>query len=149
MAKPKKDIAAQASAIIAKLDEPEEELSILEVQNLMEERDRAAQPIKPVPVAEYLEAALPVVPGLHALDSAPVNSKIVVVEQGAVLATPSDGPVLLPKTDRAHKLPEGAKITKTHAGFRAEQLSAVIDRPVMLYATAGEAIDGFLAHFHV
>ena len=143
MTKPKK---LSASAIIAKLDEPEE-MTELEVQHLLEERDRGGKPA-PVPVAEYLEAALPPVPpALHALDMAPVNSKIVVVETGAVLARP-DAVTLLPKSDPASTLPVGAKILKTPTGYVSEQLSPTVDHPLLLTASAAEAITMFVGHFH-
>lgn len=90
----------------------------------------------------------------HALDLAPINSKIVVVkregESGmiAVLATP-DGAHPLPKGDPAHRLPDGARIRKIAEGsFIAEQLSPAVDHPRLETVTASDAIGRFVDHFH-
>lgn len=95
---------------------------------------------------EPVAAAVPV--SLHALDTSPVNSKIVVTEQGAILATP-DFVGCLPEGDIAHALPEGARIQKIREGvFRSVQLDPAHVFDALLTGTATEAIDGFLAHFH-
>lgn len=96
-----------------------------------------------------LEAAAPL---SHPLDSAPVNSKIVLVRtEGvlkAVLATPDEISVLDP-SDPASKLPEGASIRKIGAGkFVAWQLSPAVDYPAYQSTSASEAIAGFVPHFH-
>lgn len=88
----------------------------------------------------------------HLLDIAPINSKIVVVQElggtRAVLATP-ERPLDLPAADPASKLPAGAVIHKVAEGkFEAHQLSPAIEYPVFTTATAGEAISGFVAYFH-
>lgn len=111
----------------------------------------------PIVMAEYLEAAMEPVAArvpdsLHALASAPVNSKIVVVLLGgkshAVLATP-DGAHELPVGDPAHRLPEGARIRKLEEGrYVSEQLSPVEDHPPLVTTTVEEAISGFIPHFH-
>lgn len=126
MTKPK----AQASAILAKLDEPHHEPP-------------------PIPVAEYLEAALT---PRHALETSPANSKIVVVlmdgKSHAVLATPA-GAHELPVGDAAHRLPEGARIRKLEEGrYVAEQMSPVEDHPPLVTDSVDAAIGGFIAHFH-
>lgn len=111
--------------------------------------------------AEYLEEAKAVVADLldqpfsdgpHALDSAPVNSKIVVVrldgKNKAVLAMPS-GTITLPVGDAAARLPEGARIAKVADGkFVSTQLSPAIDCPPLHTKTAIEAIVQFIPHFH-
>lgn len=88
----------------------------------------------------------------HQLDDAPIHSKIVKTLDGAWLARPDDqnGPLLLPKTDIASRLPDGARIQKMAEGkFRGQQLSpAGGPRPDLLALTAMEAIRGFVPHFH-
>lgn len=128
-------------------DEPSE----LEVQRMLEAEDRGELP---EPVAEG-PAIEPVSPpdGPHALENAPVNSKIVVVlgNEGktiAFLATP-DGVHALPPGDPAHSLPDGARIQKRAEGlFRAEQLSPAVDHEPKDFVTVRDAIVGFVAHFH-
>ena len=83
----------------------------------------------------------------HALDLAPVNSKIVVTEHGAVLAAP-DGLSLLAKSDPASKLPRGAKILKVaEARYVSTQLDAAL-HPDTTHATATDAIAAFFDDFH-
>lgn len=85
----------------------------------------------------------------HALDFAPVHSKIVVTTEGAVFATPN-GVSFLPKTDSAAKLPVGARIEKIAADqYRSQQLNATLARPATVHATAIEAIAAFVEHFHL
>lgn len=143
-------------------DEPPE----LEVQQLLESRDAeraAAEAVAAVvPVActrcggsgyEPEGASVPEPPhGPHALDSAPLNSKIVVVliagKSHAVLAT-HEGAKELPAGDIAHRLPEGARIFKqAEDQYRAEQLSPTVDHPPLVCTTAGECIARFVGHFH-
>ncbi len=84
----------------------------------------------------------------HALDRAPVNSKIVGTDRGTALATP-DGVTLLPKSDVAGMLPAGARIQKLGpTRFVATQLDPAIPYPEQEYATATAAILDFLPHFH-
>lgn len=84
----------------------------------------------------------------HALDEAPVNSKIVRTRESAVLATP-ERVVDLPKTDPASRLPEGARIAKrSEHRYEAEQLNAGVTLPMLVTTTAAEAIAGFVQHFH-
>lgn len=88
----------------------------------------------------------------HALDSAPVNSKIVVVlldgKSHAVLAGP-DGAKELPKGDPAHRLPEGARIRKIgEREFLAEQMSPAEDHAPITRETTMRAIADFIPHFH-
>jgi hypothetical protein len=92
--------------------------------------------------------ALPPSPPLHALDLAPVNSKIVATLGGAVLATP-ERVELLPPGDPAHRLPEGAKIQKVaeHV-YRASELRSFYGHDAKDYETATAAIQDFLTHFH-
>ena len=69
--------------------------------------------------AQHLTKDDPRVKQAHALDTAPTNSKIVVTDRGAVLATP-DVVKRLPDGDPAHKLPRNVKIHKLGTGhFRA------------------------------
>lgn len=194
---------ANPAAILSLLDAPHapsdagEELSELEVQQLLEHRDKEEAAMEPVAAgvpdslpktdAEYLregaeevavllgelapelvicshckgagflpatqESAPPLPTPLHALDSAPENSKIVVVlldgKSHAVLAGPS-GAKELPKDDVAHRLPEGARILKLTdgQGYEATQMSPTVDFPPLRTASAGEAIAQFIAHFH-
>lgn len=89
----------------------------------------------------------------HALDSAPINSKIVVVREAGVtsiiLALPSGEQVLLGGDDIAIQLPVGAKIQKTADGeFLASQLGGNEAHPALVTGTAHEAITGFVPHFH-
>lgn len=89
----------------------------------------------------------------HALDFAPVNTKIVVLlvannKRQAAMSGP-DGHIMLPDGDDAHKLPVGAKITKTgEHTYRSEQLDAVDERTQTVHDTAIEAIAAFTQHFH-
>lgn len=84
----------------------------------------------------------------HALDFAPVGSKIVVTNAGAVLATPDQSP-FLPDGDEAHKLPVGARIAKVAEGkFQSEQLNPSVDHASTIHASAVEAIGAFTAYFH-
>lgn len=104
---------------------------------------------EPEPVVAAMEPVAAAVPeSRHALDLAPVNSKIVVTEDGAVFVTPAEVRTL-PKDDPASKLPSGARILKLGEGsYRSVQLSPADDRPALLTASAHEAIAGFVAHFH-
>lgn len=102
--------------------------------------------------AEVTETAAPVIPS-HALDIAPINSKIVVVrDEGGrvpILAMPSGEQIILGGDDPAVKLPAGAKIQKTAEGeFLASQLGGSDVTASRVSATAYDAITGFLAHFH-
>lgn len=84
----------------------------------------------------------------HALDFAPVHSKLVKTDQGCVLAVP-EGARVLPPEDVANALPVGAKIFKAAEGqYVSEQLSPDVDRPKTIHATAIEAIAAFAAYFH-
>ena len=101
------------------------------------------------PVEAAMEPVAAAVPdSLHALDAAPVNSKLVKTDEGAFLATP-DSVTRLPDGDPAHKLPEGAKILKRAAdAYWSIQLSPAEDRPVLVTTTAMDAIAQFIPHFH-
>ena len=93
---------------------------------------------------EPVAAAVP--DRLHALGASPVNSKIVVIDEGAMLAT-GEGVTLLPPDDPASRLPRGARIQKTAEDeYVSSQLGDTA--PARISATAEEAIGGFLAHFH-
>lgn len=84
----------------------------------------------------------------HAMDFAPVHSKLVKTSEGAVMVTPADTGKYLPKGDIAHGLPTGAKIEKIAAeSYRSSQLDAQFDIPPTLHTTAIEAIEMFAAHF--
>lgn len=93
---------------------------------------------------EPVAAAVPA--GLHALDLAPVNSKIVVTEEGAMLATPQ-GVTVLDDADTASRLPDGARIRKTADGYIADQIGDNAT-PALVTTTADDAIDRFRFHFH-
>lgn len=173
MAKPKKDIAAKASEIIAKLDEvqpiapaeyleaapdPEPSAADAAAMAALLVEDPYDPPTSPCPhcagtgmVAVDRSPAIPEA-GPHLLDSAPVNSKIVVVlidsKSHAVLGTP-DGAKELPAGDPAHRLPEGARIRKLgEREFLAEQLNASEDHAPITRESAGRAIADFIPHFH-
>lgn len=64
----------------------------------------------------------------HALDLAPVHSKVVVVmvdgRPKAVIDTTTGHPTPLPDGDVAHKLPEGAKILKTTVAAHLRNLAS-------------------------
>lgn len=108
----------------------------------------------PPPILEPQPAPEPTVPEgpayePHALDLAPVNSKIVVVRDSgrtfALLATP-DGVSELPEGDPAHLLFEGARIQKLGESlFRSQPVSSetAVDSP-----TAHEALSTFMRHFY-
>lgn len=84
----------------------------------------------------------------HALDFAPVHSKLVKTDQGCVLAIP-EGARILPPEDIAQALPVGARIFKKAEGqYVSEQLSPDVDRPPTVHPTAVEAIGAFMAYFH-
>lgn len=108
----------------------------------------------PLAISDELDAvAPPTAPQpLHALDTAPPNSKVVVVlldsTRKAVLATP-DGVEPLSPDDPASKLPEGAVIQKVAEGkFISIQLNPSVDYPPLGTETAGEAIAAFVPYFH-
>jgi hypothetical protein len=145
-----------------------EEMSEKEVELLLEQRDKealqASEPAALLPVddadveaaaiaqrdehiASFCATELP-----HAIDLAPINSKIVVIlEQNvprAMIATPS-GVETLPEGDIAHKLPAGARIQKLAADrFEAMQLGATVVQPLLVTASGTEAIAAFIGHFH-
>lgn len=84
----------------------------------------------------------------HALDFAPLHSKIVKTDRGAVIVQPPDVPRLLPPGDLAHGLPVGAKIEKTAAdAYRSTQLDDQIGAPPTVHTSAIDAITAFEAHF--
>jgi hypothetical protein len=99
---------------------------------------------------EVVEATV----ALHELDEAPIGSKLVSTEQGVVLARPDGGEGkgserMLPRSDLAGRLPTGARIQKIGDGvYRAVQLDATVDHPALITATAIEAIQQFVPHFH-
>lgn len=125
-------------------------MAVLEGDDAIEEADAMVPALEP----ETVVVSPPQPAPRHALDDAPINSKIVVVKlhgntgNAAVLATP-DGAHQLPEGDPAHLLPDGARIRKVADDvFIAEQLSPVEDRPRLETASAGEAIARFIDHFH-
>lgn len=125
--------------------------------------DVVAEPVDvaPEPVAVVVEpvVAAPVIPEVVAsvvrpcaLDSAPVNSKIVVVivagKRVPVLMTP-DGEKAVTVDDLSYMLPEGARIRKVKENlFVATQLSPAEDHLDLKTVTAREAILEFNFHFH-
>lgn len=124
---------------------PADEMSDVEVQNALD-AERVGPPVvhDAVDAVPATKSALE----LHALDSAKVNSKIVVTRDAAVLATP-DGLIELPVGDPARKLREGARIQKMAEGvFVATQLNATEICPDKTYPTAAQAIEDFPHHFH-
>lgn len=106
-------------------------------------------PLGEVAPTQEVEAPPPVqLESSHALDAAPINSKIVVTEDGAVLALPDDFKVL-PPSDIASALPRGARIRKDgHRTYVATQLNATVSYPERTYGSASEAIQDFVVHFH-
>lgn len=161
-----KNAVVEAPVELDDLGEPE--MDVLEVERLLEQRDRdaaAAIEVKPLApldetspesalmaardehIAAFCAADLP-----HDLDLAPINSKIVVVlddnQPVAVLATPA-GTQPLDRADVATRLPVGARIFKADEGrYEATQLGATEPRPMLVAANAVEAIGKFIAHFH-
>lgn len=125
-----------------------EEMSELEVQQMMERLDREkAAASMPATVAPETVVAVEA-PAIHALDLAEVNSKIVVTEEGAFLATPA-GVTLLEKSDPASRLPRDARIRKVGDGeFLSTQMSATEVYPDRTDTTALGAIRAFVEHFH-
>lgn len=109
----------------------------------------AAPPLPPAAPQKPEQA--PALVFVHPLESAPLNSKIVVTAVGAVLAGPP-GHSMLGKQDPAQKLPEGAKITKMliegKVRYLSTQLSPVQDFPDKTYENVAEAISNFLQDFH-
>lgn len=85
----------------------------------------------------------------HALESAPVNSKLVVTVEGAVLVSPDSGePLVLVRPDPAAKLPVGAKITKVQSSEGETLYMAVLlncERPESptVHDSVLEAIENF------
>lgn len=133
-------------------DAGDPEPSLVDVERMLEERDFSGKPDAPLGAAPPIPEppAAPEIPAgeLHALDLAPLNSKIVVTEDGALLAG-SNGVSLLPKHDPASKLPRGARIQKLGTDrFVAVQLSATVTVADLETTTAAEAIRRFLPHFH-
>lgn len=143
------------------LSNGDEDFTDLQVQQMLEQQDKIGGDLQPLsPLLEAIEVIAPPVDPLapHALDAAPMNSKIVVVkdpESGAnvaMLATP-DGAKPLPPGDVAHRLPEGARIAKLpHRGdgvrYQGTQLSAVLDFPPLYDTSAAAMISRFVGHFH-
>lgn len=132
-----RDRAEVASQVLAPIDD--ENLSPLAEDALNAYRDEH--------IATFAAAELP-----HALDIADINSKIVVILEDnvpvAMMAAPS-GVERLPDGDIAHKLPAGARIQKLAADrFEAVQLGATVVQPLLVTATATEAIAQFVKHFH-
>ena len=87
------------------------------------------------------------------LETAPVGSKVVVVtpETGGRLAVfqTTNGEQPLAVLDLAHRLPVGAKVCKVMEGrFEAQQLNPSANRPALVTATAREAMEQFVSHFH-
>jgi len=116
-----------------------------------------APALAPVTVPVERETVIPTTEepiGRHVLDAASIGSKVVVVrvEGGATyarLADPATGIVTLPKSDPAAKLPAGARIVKSAEDlYVAVQMDPAEDYPPLVTKTAGEAIAGFVAHFH-
>lgn len=136
--------------VVVELDDAgDPEPSELEVEQMLERMDRqdaGLTPTKPELEPEPVVIADPGAP--HALDLAPVNSKIVVTEDGAMLATPA-GVSVLPKHDPASRLPKGARIIKGDpVTFIASQLSATVFVKPKNYRSAAEAIADFQGYFH-
>jgi hypothetical protein len=86
----------------------------------------------------------------HALDTAPVNSKIVVTTRPegpgriAVMATP-DGARLLPEGDAAHRLPIGTKVFKLDDGRFCVKLPAGFEAYAQTVFTCGQAAEAIAA----
>lgn len=144
------------------------EMGILDVEKMLEQRDReavAALEVKPLApldekspesalmnardehIASFCAAELP-----HDLDLAPVHSKIVVILDEnvpvAVLAGPA-GSVPLDKANVASRLPVGARIFKrAEDRYESTQLGASEPRPMLVTQNAVDAIGRFIAHFH-
>lgn len=127
-------------------------VSVLESEMGVVQGDDLTEPPIEAPAAPPEPEQPPAPPPGHALDLAPVNSKIVVTVEGAFLAGP-DGPVALEKTDPANRLPVGAKIIKTRDGFGivayvSTQLSPVQHSEPGVYPSTLQAIKAFVEHHH-
>lgn len=172
MAKNRNVVMTPEAPVVELDDAGHPEPSFKEVEDMLAARDRqaAAQsdapPLAPIddadlsPLAEdalnayrdqhiatFAAAELP-----HALDLADINAKIVVILEDnvpvAMMAAPS-GVDRLPDGDIAHRLPAGARIQKIAADrFEAIQLGATVQQPLLVTASATEAIAQFVAHFH-
>lgn len=100
-------------------------------------------PLEPLEAPEKPER-----PPMHPLEAAPVNSKIVVLVDGAVLSTP-DGQEPLSKRDPANRLPVGAKISKILTGkgetlYAAMQLNSKRPAQPSFHDSACEAIGQYM-----
>lgn len=79
----------------------------------------------------------------HALDDAPVNSKIIVLKKpdSAILATP-EKTARLPDGDPAHRLPEGVKIFKrSECLYDVSQIAITGDKVLFTADSALSAIE--------
>lgn len=139
------EAAADADATVA-IEGDDDTTEMIEVE------DNAGNAIPLAPIEDWININTEVIIERlsHALDLAPPNSKIVRTLEGAMLATP-DGVSLLPPGDPAHKLPEGARISKfEHADgvrYQSVQLGAAGYEPIW-DADASTAIEMFVARFH-
>ena len=152
----KKESAAVVDTFRPK-DELEELIEADEAPVFPMEQKRQAPPevLAPaVPILPLIDERKPVIlaePPCQ-LDTAPLNSKVVVVrlngKKRPVLMTPQ-GEVPLADNDLAWKLPEGGRVQKDGEGqFTAIQLdNNRPDKPLVL-TTAREAIARFHQHFH-
>lgn len=161
--KPKTAVATILDKPPEPVTESDAEPSELEVQQMLEARDRSNDPQGPLeapsepeqtPAVDEVARAEELAQRLlnecapHALDLAGISSKVVVTEEGAFLATPG-GVNKLPKSDAANKLPTGAKITKkAEMIYESWQLSPAEDHPAQTYESAREAIQNFINDFH-
>jgi hypothetical protein len=108
-----------------------------------------ASPPKPeLPVEAPKAPSKPERPPMHPLDAAPMNSKIVVLSDGAVLSTP-DGMTTLEKKDPANRLPTGAKISKVLSAegetlYAAMQLNSKHPDGPSFHGSAVEAIAQYM-----
>lgn len=117
-------------------DEP----SAVEVQQMLAALDgNEGAALPELPVVEKLDPGILAITDNHVLDTCPINSKIVVTDQGAVLATP-DLERLLPDGDLAHKLPEGTKIQKIAEGRFRGKLPIQFETPAIVAGSADTVI---------
>lgn len=82
----------------------------------------------------------------HFLDSAPVGSKIVVTDRGAVIATPEIRGKILPAGDAAHDMTIGTKISKIGKGRLRGELVVEGNERVIFSGSRTNAVLAEMSH---
>ena len=94
---------------------------------------------RPVRAADVRPFTVDPLDPVHELDLCPVNSKIVVTEDGAYLATP-DGVTKRPSDSIEARLPLGSKVNKTADGQYRGQLPAEYQGAVAVYDNTNDVL---------